>query len=93
MTGTPDSGQPIEPTTVELSGERTDRGATPPPPPPPSAPPGPRPPGRSRSCRRPAAAHRLRPVRPPHRRLRHPAGRRGCPSPTTGGTSAEAAVE
>ncbi|MET8746185.1 hypothetical protein [Streptomyces sp. NPDC004728] len=32
--------QPIEPTTVELSGERTDR-ATPPPPPPPSQPPTP----------------------------------------------------
>lgn len=34
--------QPIEPTTVELSGERTDR-VTPPPPPPPSQPPTPPP--------------------------------------------------
>ncbi|MEV8103578.1 hypothetical protein [Streptomyces sp. NPDC088135] len=75
MTGTPDSGQPIEPTTVELSGERTDRGATPPPPPPPSDPPTPPPPPG------PPAAGPEPFLPPPRRSSPPPAGPPATPPP------------
>ncbi|MFE3151180.1 MULTISPECIES: hypothetical protein [unclassified Streptomyces] len=56
--------QPIEPTTVELSGERTDR-ATPPPPPPPTAPPAPPPRRRTPPTPPPAGPPAGPPARPP----------------------------